>query len=290
LSWCIPTGYTIESAVITPSCTKKTRNWYTFSSFSPTSITAGSIGNKTFTANWSANSYTITIDENWGGAVSDLSYSTSTSQQTITLTKPTKSNSTFSSWSISADTSGSNSSISWNTLIIPINAYGNITIKANYTCNSWYTLDTSTNTCKENTPTVVWWWTSENCNSKYRYHPPTWTATTFTWWPTWSSVCWNWECYNANTLNSTIANNISNYPAFQACVNLWNWWRLPTKAELISLSSNNSSCSSLSQGFNLYRSSTAYDSNRARRLFVSIGYANSGLKDSSDVYVVCVHD
>jgi len=52
---CAPTSYTIESGIITPSCITLSRTGYSFASWSPTNIPTNSTGNKTFTANWTAN-------------------------------------------------------------------------------------------------------------------------------------------------------------------------------------------------------------------------------------------
>ncbi len=150
LSWCTPTTYTIESATITPTCTTKTRAWYTFSSFSPASIATGSSWAKTITANWTANNNTISIDENGWWAVSDLTYTTSTSSQTKTLTQPTRTNYTFSSWSITTQPTWWTASISSNTLTIPANVYGGITLKANWTPNNF------TITYAPNSGTLSW--------------------------------------------------------------------------------------------------------------------------------------
>ncbi|MBR6221941.1 MAG: InlB B-repeat-containing protein [Lachnospiraceae bacterium] len=74
-----PTSYTIESAAITLN--NPTRTGYTFTGWTSTSlpakttsvtIPANSTGDRTYTANWSADEYTITLDPNGGAITPDI--------------------------------------------------------------------------------------------------------------------------------------------------------------------------------------------------------------------------
>ena len=75
--------------------------------------------------------YTITINANGGtgGSASPSSYTIKTTAQTATLTQPTYSGYSFTGWTANKGT------ISGNTLTIPANTSGNITITANWAHN-----------------------------------------------------------------------------------------------------------------------------------------------------------
>jgi len=94
-----PSSYTIGSLKITLS--NPTRTGYTFLNWSPTdTIPAGSTGDKTFTASWSAPlSYTITYVMNGGtnNVANPASYTVLNTP--ITLAVPTRTGYTFSGWS-----------------------------------------------------------------------------------------------------------------------------------------------------------------------------------------------
>ena len=105
-----PTSYNIESSAITLN--NPTRTGYTFTGWTgsngntpQTSITipAGSTGAKSYTANWSINSYTITVTPSTNVTSCSMTGCTSGqacnygTQYTITCTK--KANSTWSTWS-----------------------------------------------------------------------------------------------------------------------------------------------------------------------------------------------
>ena len=90
----------------------------------------------TLYAKWLGITYDITFIENGGSAITDLSYVVGVNSQTKTLTPGTKTvahkKHTFNSWEITVQSLGSDSSISGNTLTIPANAYGDITIQARW--------------------------------------------------------------------------------------------------------------------------------------------------------------
>ncbi|GHV72251.1 hypothetical protein FACS1894201_00410 [Bacteroidia bacterium] len=92
-----PTSYTIESNLIT-LVNSGTRVGYTFAGWSEgSSITAGSIGNKTFTAQWTAINYTIsyTLD---GGSYHPSNPDIYTIENSITLQNSTKTGWVFMGW------------------------------------------------------------------------------------------------------------------------------------------------------------------------------------------------
>ena len=68
-----PSTYNIESETITFS--SLTRTGYTFKGWNPVSITKGSTGDKSTTASWTANSYTVTFDAGANSAASPTSKS-----------------------------------------------------------------------------------------------------------------------------------------------------------------------------------------------------------------------
>ena len=98
-----PTTYTIESTAITLN--NPTREGYTFTGWTGTglaepttsvTIAAGSTGNRSYTATWQVNKYTITFDSNGGSAIDPITQDYGT---TVTPpTAPTKSGYDFTGW------------------------------------------------------------------------------------------------------------------------------------------------------------------------------------------------
>jgi type II secretory pathway pseudopilin PulG len=125
------------------------------------------------------------------------------------------------------------------------------------------------------------------CNGKYRINM---RPNVYEWWRIWTSVCWGSDCYNGTTLDVNIANNISNHPAFQACVNLWDWWRLPTRRELEDLLFYGVWCDYSNFDFDtVYWSSTEIDNNYAEAIYMLDVEAISFFKDTG-LRVICIHD
>lgn len=98
-----PFNYTIESGNIT--LVAPTRTGYTFIGWTGTDladktmtvvIPTGSYGNRTYTANWQANNYTITFDANGGNV--NVDSQTVTFNATYTLPTPTRTGYTFAGW------------------------------------------------------------------------------------------------------------------------------------------------------------------------------------------------
>lgn len=105
-------SYTIEEEVplYTPSRTGYTfEGWYEDSNYSGENVTVipkGSIGNKSFYAKWSLNTYNISYELN-GGSNSEFNKTTYTVEDSFSLYSPTKKGFIFEGWYENSDFSGS---------------------------------------------------------------------------------------------------------------------------------------------------------------------------------------
>ena len=144
-----PTSYTVESATITLN--QPTKTGYTFTGWSGTDLTgednltvtipAGSTGDRSYTAHWSLNTYSITYDLDGGTASGNPDFYTVESS-TITLNPPTRTGYTFIGWS-GTDLSGSDNL----TVTIPTGSIGNRSYIAHWSLNTYsitYDLDGGT--------------------------------------------------------------------------------------------------------------------------------------------------
>ncbi len=144
-----PTSYTVESATITLN--QPTKTGYTFTGWSGTDLTgednltvtipAGSTGDRSYTAHWSLNTYSITYDLDGGTASGNPDFYTVESS-TITLNPPTRTGYTFIGWS-GTDLSGSDNL----TVTIPAGSIGNRSYIAHWLLNTYsitYDLDGGT--------------------------------------------------------------------------------------------------------------------------------------------------
>ena len=131
-----PTSYNIESAAITLK--NPTRTGYTFTGWTGSngttastsvSIPSGSTGNKSYTANWKINTYTLTYNAN-GGSVTPASKSLTYGSQYGTLPTPTRTGYTFNGWYTAA--SGGTKVSSTTTM-----GAGNKTIYAQWSVNTY---------------------------------------------------------------------------------------------------------------------------------------------------------
>ena len=162
------TTYNIESNAITlPTPTKE---GYTFAGWTGSNgntpqttvtIPTGSTGNKTYTANWTANAYNITYELNNGTATNPNTYTTDT--ETFTLNNPVRSGYTFDGWT------GSNGETPQTTVTIDNGSMGDKSYTANWSkeasklsitlSETSYTYDgtakTPTVTVKDGTVTLV---------------------------------------------------------------------------------------------------------------------------------------
>ena len=156
-----PDEYTPSTSAQTLTISNPSRSGYTFSGWTvswtdsthsgtlPTisgtsttlNIPASTSGNITLTANWTGRSYTISYTLNSGsyGSSHPSSYTVSASARTYTVSKPTRTGYTFSSWRLSRSGTygGSPPTISGTTLRVPANSYGNIRLTANWTANRY---------------------------------------------------------------------------------------------------------------------------------------------------------
>ena len=144
-----PTSYTVESATITLN--QPTKTGYTFTGWSGTDLTgednltvtipAGSTGDRSYTAHWSLNTYSITYDLD-GGTVSGNPDFYTVESSTITLNPPTRTGYTFIGWS-GTDLSGSDNL----TVTIQAGSIGNRSYIAHWSLNTYsitYDLDGGT--------------------------------------------------------------------------------------------------------------------------------------------------
>jgi hypothetical protein len=107
-------------------------------------------------------------------------------------------------------------------------------------------------------------------------------------WGEWALVTsWNSSTRNSPTYWRNF--DITSYPAFMACANMWAWWRLPTIEELKNLRNNN--WKDLLQLAGLYWSSTHH---KNKNYIVWILNVNDGLEGEGGKYnllsVTCVHN
>jgi uncharacterized repeat protein (TIGR02543 family) len=132
-----PTSYSMESAAITLT-NPGTRAGYTFAGWSPTGgIPAGSTGDKTFTAQWTANTYTLTFNAT-GGTVSPTSRTVTYNAAVGALPTPTRTGYTFARWNTAQDGSGTDY-----TAATVYTQTGNTTLYAQW--NETYTLTFNAN-------------------------------------------------------------------------------------------------------------------------------------------------
>ena len=130
---------------------RSTKTGYTFTGWTGEGITTptknitipkGSTGNKTYTANWSKDTYTISYTLNGGTNHSNNPSSYQVDTATITLGYPTREGYTFTGWT------GSNGTTPQKIVTIPKGSTGNKSYTANWTTDAYtitYNLDGGTN-------------------------------------------------------------------------------------------------------------------------------------------------
>ncbi|MDR1331133.1 MAG: InlB B-repeat-containing protein [Tannerella sp.] len=135
-----PSSYNIQTPVI--ELIPPTHPGYTFTGWTgdnglspliPVTIPLGSTGDKSYVANWSLNTFTITYDYAGGTAVNDVNYTTETPE--FYLNTPTRPGYTFTGWSGDAAT-GLNGNANM-TVAIPLGSYGNRTYTAHWSLNAY---------------------------------------------------------------------------------------------------------------------------------------------------------
>ena len=133
-----PTSYTVEDNDITLN--NPTKTGYTFAGWTGSNgttaqtsvvIAKGSTGDKSYTANWTADTYTITCDTAGGtlAAANPDSYTVET--ESITLNNPTKTGYTFAGWT------GSNGTTAQTSVVIAKGSTGDKSYTANWTAESY---------------------------------------------------------------------------------------------------------------------------------------------------------
>ena len=144
-----PTSYQVDTNTITLQ--DPTKTGYTFTGWTGSNgstpqknvqIPKGSTGNKTYTANWSKSTYTITYTLNGGTNNSNNPSTYQVDTNTITLQDPTRSGYTFTGWTTSGVTTPEKN------LTIPKGSTGNKTYEAHWSKDSYtitYSLNNGTN-------------------------------------------------------------------------------------------------------------------------------------------------
>ena len=186
--------YTIEQSITLPSPTKTGYtfagwkvttaggNWKTSDSVYKGTVAAGKYGNVTLTAQWTANTYTITYVYNNGSANTTATYNI---EQAITLPSPTKTGYTFAGWKVT--TAGGN----WKTSdsvykgTVAAGKYGNVTLTAQWTANT-YTITYVYNNGSANTTATY------NIEQAITLPSPTKTGYTFAGWKV-TTAGGNWK-------------------------------------------------------------------------------------------------
>ena len=186
--------YTIEQSITLPSPSKTGYtfagwkvttaggNWKTTDSVYKGTVAAGKYGNVTLTAQWTANTYTITYVYNNGSANTTATYNI---EQAITLPSPTKTGYTFAGWKVT--TAGGN----WKTTdsvykgTVAAGKYGNVTLTAQWTANT-YTITYVYNNGSANTTATY------NIEQAITLPSPTKTGYTFAGWKV-TTAGGNWK-------------------------------------------------------------------------------------------------
>ena len=153
-----PSIYTVESAEITLIAPE--RIGYTFIGWTGTDlaeptltvvISAGGIGDREYSANWTANEYTITYELNGGQEVMSNPLSYTVESKEITLTAPKRIGYTFIGWT------GTELAEPTLTVVIPTGSVGNREYSANWTANEYtITFDANGGILEEETLVVTY--------------------------------------------------------------------------------------------------------------------------------------
>lgn len=157
-----PTTYTIESADV--SLTKPTKNGYKFTGWTGTgledktenvTIAKGSMENREYTANWTANTYTIVFNANTAEGSMENESMTYDVSKTLTANTFTKEDHKFTGWNTKAD--GSGTSYNDKESVINLATDGEIILYAQWQELAEYTVTfdaTSEGTLTQNTKTI----------------------------------------------------------------------------------------------------------------------------------------
>lgn len=198
-----PTSYNIETNTITLN--NPTRNGYTFAGWTGSNgttkqttvtIPKGSTGNKTYTANWTPVTYTISYNLNSGSASNPTSYTIETN--TFTLNNPTRGGYTFTGWGGTGLSGSANK-----TVTISKGSTGN----RSYTAN-WQASDISTiSTMQDMTSTIC----SNMSSGSSKNLTDTRDNNVYTIKKLADGKCWMTQ--NLRLVNKTISSSDSNLPS-----------------------------------------------------------------------------
>lgn len=124
-------GYTFAGWKVTSA----SGNWSSGDTYTGSSVPAGKYGNVTFTAQWAANTYTVTFDYN-GGSGSPAS-STFRTGEAVSLPTATMVGSTFAGWKVTSASGNWTSSDVYTGSSVSAGKYGNVTLTAQWTIGKY---------------------------------------------------------------------------------------------------------------------------------------------------------
>lgn len=139
-----PTSYNIETATFTLK--NPTKTGYTFTGWTGSngstaqtsvSIAKGSTGNKSYTANWRANTYTVAYNANGGSGTTASSSHTYGVAKTLTANAFTRTGYTFKGWNTKADGSGACYTNSQSVSNLTSTNGSTVTLYAQWTANTY---------------------------------------------------------------------------------------------------------------------------------------------------------
>ena len=139
-----PSSYNIETATFTLK--NPTRTGYTFTGWTGSngttaqtsvSIAKGSTGNKSYTANWRANTYTVAYNANGGSGTTASSSHTYGVAKTLTANAFTRTGYTFKGWNTKADGSGTSYTNSQSVSNLTSTNGATVTLYAQWTANTY---------------------------------------------------------------------------------------------------------------------------------------------------------
>lgn len=139
-----PTSYNIETATFTLK--NPTKTGYTFTGWTGSngstaqtsvSIAKGSTGNKSYTANWRANTYTVSYNANGGSGTTASSSHTYGVAKTLTANEFTRTGYTFKGWNTKADGSGTSYTNSQSVSNLTSTNGSTVTLYAQWTANTY---------------------------------------------------------------------------------------------------------------------------------------------------------
>lgn len=139
-----PSSYNIETATFTLK--NPTKTGYTFTGWTGSngstvqtsvSIAKGSTGNKSYTANWRANTYTVAYNANGGSGTTASSSHTYGVAKTLTANAFTRTGYTFKGWNTKADGSGTSYTNSQSVSNLTSTNGSTVTLYAQWTANTY---------------------------------------------------------------------------------------------------------------------------------------------------------